>query len=265
MREVILDIADIALKATYKGSPRFSHTFKKFTVEEDIPGKDPWLLDSIAANKKPGKKKLSGGIRSSFFDDPVRIDLKNKKVTHFHSSYTPKPIFNDRLLAFAYSQALAVNAGMLLHAAAVVKDRKAFLFLGRSGDGKSTVASLSGNHTILGDDVIAVRRSGSSYTVFPTLWKQMPFTKSAERSRARVAAIFFIKKSSRISFKPTSPEEAFKRMLCSHIHFLVYTERPLLDNIFATVSDFARDVPAYDMEFTRYDDFWPDLEDAVDV
>ena len=265
MREVILKVADIALKVRYKGHPRSCHAFKKFTAKDDIAGKDTWLLDSIDIDKEGSKKKLSRGMKSFFFDDPVRIDLKNRRITHFHSNDTMSPVFNDRLVAYAYSQALALGAGMLLHAAAVVKDRKAFLFLGRSGDGKSTAASLSVKHKVIGDDVIAVRRSGSSYCVFPTLWKQAPFTKGAQRARAKAAALFFIKKSDRVSFKPTPPEEAFKRMLYSHIHFLAYTQRPLLDDIFVTVSDLVRDVPAYDMEFTRDDDFWPELEEAVDA
>ena len=263
MREVILRVADIALKVRYKGQPRPCHTFKRFIAEGDIPKKDTWLLDSIHIDKKRSKKKLSRGMGSFFFDDPVRIDLNNRRIAHFDSNNTTTPVFNDRLIAYAYSQALAHEGGMLLHAAAVVKNRKAFLFLGRSGDGKSTAASLSKKHKVIGDDVIAVRRAGSSYRVFPTLWKQASFTKGAECARAKAAALFFIKKSNRVSFKPIPPEEALKRILYSHIHFLVYTNRPLLDNIFATAYGFVKDIPAYDMKFTRYDDFWPDLEEAL--
>ena len=54
-------------------------------------------------------------------------------------------------------------------------------------------------------------------------------------------------------------------MLYNHIHFLTYTQRPLLDNIFDTACGFARDIPAYEMEFTKDDDFWPELEEAVDA
>ena len=259
----MLNVADISLKVRYKGRPRSCHTFKKFTVKASPSVKDLWSLNSIDINKNNCEKKLSRGIRSSFFDDPVRIDLKNRRITHFHSNNTASPVFNDRLMTYAYSQALASGAGMLLHAAAVIKNREAFLFLGRSGDGKSTAASLSKKYKVIGDDVIAVRRSGSLYYVFPTMWKQMPFAKYAERARAKAAALFFIKKSDRISFKPVPPEEAFKRLLYNHIHFITYTQRPLLDNVFVTASGLVRDLPAYDMEFTKDDDFWPELEDAV--
>ena len=116
-----------------------------------------------------------------------------------------------------------------------------------------------------GDDVIAIKKIGASYVVFPTPWKQAPFAKRAERASAEVKAFFFIRKSARVSFKPVPPVEALKRILYGHIHFLAYTQRPLLDDIFATASDFARNIPAYDMEFTKDNDFWPELEDAVDA
>ena len=258
-----MNVAEIPLKVRYKGSPRSCHTFKKFTLKADAPLKNAWSLNSIDINKKSCRKRSSPDIRSFFFDDPVRIDLKNRKITHFDSNDTTSPVFNDRLIAYAYSQALASETGILLHAAAVVNNRRAFLFLGRSGDGKSTAAALSRKHKVIGDDVIALRKSGSSYYVFPTMWKQMLFAKDAQRARAKVAALFFIQKSDRVSFKPLPPEEAFKRLLYSHIHFITYTQRPLLDNIFLTASGLVRDIPAYNMEFTRDGDFWPDLEDAV--
>jgi len=265
MAELFLNIADVALKIKCESQPHFCRTFKKFTSERDPSVKGAWSLDSININKEKAlEKKLSRGARSFFFDDPVRIDLKNKRITRFHSNDTHlRPAINDRLITYAYSQALAPGNGMLLHASAVVKDKRAFLFFGRSGAGKSTTAALSEKHKVIGDDVVAVKRSRGSYCVFPTPWKQAPFTKGAERVRAEVKAFFFIRKSSRISFKHVRPEEALKRMLYSHIHFLCYTRRPLLDAIFATASGFASAIPAYDMEFTRYDDFWPELEEAV--
>ncbi len=266
LREIILNIADVALKIECKSRPRLCRNFKKFTVERDPFGKVAWSLDSIDINKKGCEKKLSRGAKSSFFDDPVRIDLENKRITHFHSNDTrQKAAPNSRLIAYAYSQALAPEHGMLLHAAAVIKDKKAFLFLGPSGAGKSTAASLSVKYKVIGDDVVAVRRSAASYGVFPTPWKQAPFTKGAERTTAKAKALFFIRKSSRVSFTPIPPEEALKRMLYSHIHFLVLTREPLLDDIFAAASGFVRGIPAYDMEFTKDDDFWPELEDAVDA
>ena len=267
LREVILNIADVALKIKCESSMRFCRNFNKFVAEEILSEKTAWSLDSIDINnKKDLEKKLSRGMKSFFFDDPVRIDLENKRITRFHSNDTREAAdLNDRLITYAYSQALAPGNGMLLHAAAVVKDRRAFLFLGSSGAGKSTAASLSAKHKVIGDDVIAIKKIGASYVVFPTPWKQAPFQKGAEQLNAEVKAFFFIRKSHQVSFKPILPEEALKRMLYSHIHFLCYTRRPLLDDIFRTASGFARDIPAYDMEFTRDNDFWPKLEEAVNV
>ena len=170
---------------------------------------------------------------------------------------------NNRLITYLASQLLALNNGMLLHAAAVVRDNKAFLFLGVAGSGKSTAAAISKRYTVLGDDVITVRRRGKSYYALPTPWRQQPFIKFRKGRNAKIAAIFFIKKSERVRFRALAPEHALANMLSSHIHFLSLTEGAFLRKIFFTASGLARAIPAYEMEFSKKSDFWPELEEAV--
>jgi ABC-type oligopeptide transport system ATPase subunit len=149
---------------------------------------------------------------------------------------------------------------MLLHAAAVVKDKKTFLFLGVSGSGKSTVAALSKKYKVLGDDIIAVRKIDKTYYAFPTPWKQMKMLAVNPSLKGKIQAIFFLKKSSRIFFRYLPPEETLSRILSSHIHFLIYTDKPFLKNLFATAVNFAKQIPAYEMEFTKNANFWQKLE-----
>jgi hypothetical protein len=266
LREVVLDIAEVALKFKYRNQPDLCRVFRKFTAGKNNSAKNAWSLNSADINNKGLKNKLLRSANSSFFDDPVMISLKNRHITRFHSKDTSKhPAISDRFITYACSQALAASRGALLHAAAVIKDKEAYLFLGPSGSGKSTAASLSAKYKVIGDDVVAVKKSGTYYRAYPTPWKQAPFVKGAERLNAKVRAVFFIRKSARVSFKPVPPEEALKRILYSHIHFLCYTRRGLLDGIFATACGFVRNIPVYDMEFTKKDDFWPKLEDLLNA
>ena len=182
--------------------------------------------------------------------------LKNGVCPHF-------PISNGKFISYVCSQLLASNNGMLLHATAVVKDREAFIFLGVGGSGKSTIARLSKRYKVLGDDIIAVRKKGGHYYAFSTPWKQAPFIKPERHAKGRIWAIFFIKKSDRISFKSLQPEHALMRMLSSHIHFLVCTKRPLTEKIFFTAADFTKRIPAYEMEFEKTRDFWRELEEKT--
>ena len=170
---------------------------------------------------------------------------------------------NSKFVSYLYSQSLASNNGMLLHAASVVKDKKAFLFLGVSGAGKSTIAALSKRHNVLGDDVIAVRKRYGDYYAFQTPWKQQPFIKIRKPGKGKIVAIFFIKKSNRVFFEALSPENALVNILSNHVHFLVCTPRPLAERLFSAACDFVKRVPAYKMEFKKETDFWKELEEKV--
>jgi hypothetical protein len=203
---------------------------------------------------------------SFYANQPVFIDKKNRRINHFYYSIQPAlsgNYFHGHLINYAYAQLLALNQGMLLHAAGVVKDKLAYLFLGHSGEGKSTVARLSRHYQVLGDDEIAVKKRGSFYLAFATPWKQASFIKLHNRLPARIRALFFLKKSKRVSFKPISPQEAMVRILMHHTHFLMDTEMPPIRYLFATCADLVKSVPAYLMEFRKNKNFWPELEKAI--
>lgn len=204
--------------------------------------------------------KDQGGI----FQQPIyeaficRSKKKNRRYPHF-------PVSDGKSLSYAYSQLMASNRGMLLHATAVIKGKKAFIFLGVGGAGKSTIAGLSKRYKVLGDDIIAVRKMGGHYYAFSTPWKQAPFIKPDRHAKGRISAIFFIKKSDRTSFRSLQPEHALMKMLSNHIHFLVYTKRLLTEKIFFTTADFTKRIPAYEMEFEKTRDFWRELDKEIRV
>ena len=78
------------------------------------------------------------------------------------------------MLRIAFAQAVILREGLSIHASAVVSDGKAYLFLGKSGTGKSTHARLwlkniPGSH-LLNDDNPAVRLIDGSPVAFGTPW-----------------------------------------------------------------------------------------------
>jgi len=171
--------------------------------------------------------------------------------------------FNDRIVSYAYSQLLAVNGGLLLHAAAVTKGKRTFLFFAASDGGKSTVAAISKSHEVLSDDVVAVRKVKGAFYAFPTPWRQSGFVGKDLTAKGKIRAIFFIKKSKRIHFTPLSGARALANILSGQIHFFSYTSQPLIKEIFFTAAGLVKRVKAYEMEFTKAGDFWPKLEDCL--
>lgn len=78
------------------------------------------------------------------------------------------------MLRIAFAQAVLLRDGISLHASVVAADGKAFLFLGKSGTGKSTHArmwlrNIPGSH-LLNDDNPAVRVQNGEVIAFGTPW-----------------------------------------------------------------------------------------------
>ena len=204
---------------------------------------------------------------SFYFLDPVIINPQKRKISHF---YLKDEIcckisdFNSSLIALAYSQILASTGGILLHCACVVNEKKeAFLFFAKSEGGKTTVSKLSKQYTVLSDDIIAIRKIGGEFLAFPTPWKQQKFSNKKLPASATLKAIFFLNKSDRIHFKPLKPEKALVKALSQQMHFLLYTEMPLIKQIFFTAADLFKTLPAYEMYFKKHRNFWPMLEKAI--
>ncbi len=59
------------------------------------------------------------------------------------------------------------SGALLVHAAGVVCRGKAILFAGRSGSGKTTIASLAGERPILHDDLVCLLSAGGGWRVAP--------------------------------------------------------------------------------------------------
>src|SRR3989442_12985717 len=74
----------------------------------------------------------------------------------------------DSLLRVLLSWKLLGRRGFLLHAATVVRNGKASIFTGRSGAGKSTVASLSPEGSALTDQISLLRREDGVWRAHET-------------------------------------------------------------------------------------------------
>jgi hypothetical protein len=71
------------------------------------------------------------------------------------------------------STCLAARNGMAVHAAGVVVDGRAVLFIGKSGSGKTTMAGLWSRQpdvTVLADDLVVVRQHGDQFVAYGTPW-----------------------------------------------------------------------------------------------
>lgn len=90
------------------------------------------------------------------------------------NSFNSQILYNP--LEYPLSELLMINLlslsqGLMFHACGVVDNGHGYLFVGNSGDGKSTIAKLwQGQASILNDDRIIVRKNNGRFYMYGTPW-----------------------------------------------------------------------------------------------
>ncbi|MDH3522241.1 MAG: hypothetical protein OES32_01520 [Acidobacteriota bacterium] len=153
--------------------------------------------------------------------------------------------------------------GAILHSSCVVSEGVAWVFLGPSGAGKTTIArlALASGRAVLSDDINALRATDSAALV-----EKMPFAGELGPTNERVgpfpvAALARIEQAARDSWRPLSTAAAVAAVLgCApFVNGDPYRLPVLMDNLESLV----RGIPTGVLEFSLGGAPWPVLEAAT--
>src|SRR5437773_12339969 len=159
----------------------------------------------------------------------------------------------DSLLRFLLSWKLLDRRGFLLHAATVVRDGKAYIFTGRSGAGKSTVASLSPQGSVLTDEISLLRRENGVWRAYGTpFWGE--FRAAGSNTSAPVAGIFRLLQAAENRLEALRPMAILRALLPNVLFFSAEAEanRRLLE----ILSQAATEISGYNLAFRKNSAFW---------
>lgn len=158
------------------------------------------------------------------------------------------PYSLDSVLRIVHSLILAEEGGFLLHAASAIRNRRAFLFSGISGAGKTTMARLAPSGVkLLTDEVSYVRHIGNEYFAYGT-----PFSgelaRPGENLRASTDTLYFLVQGPENRVDPVCATEA-ARMLLRNILFFAH-DRELVRRVFDAAVQFVSTVNVAKLVFT---------------
>jgi hypothetical protein len=181
------------------------------------------------------------GAALSAFSSEIRFDgVKNQYAL-------------DSLLRVFLSWKLLEHQGFLLHAATVVRDGKAFIFTGRSGAGKSTVASLSPEGTVLTDEISLLRRENGIWRAYGTpFWGE--FKAAGSNSSAPVAGIFRLLQAAENRVQLLRPMELLRALLPNVLFFSA--EAKANCQLLEILSQAATEIAGYNLSFRKNATFW---------
>jgi hypothetical protein len=177
------------------------------------------------------------------------------------------PYSLDSVLRILHSLILAGRGGFLLHAASAICERRAFLFSGVSGVGKTTMTRLAPPDVTLLTDEISYIRPGpktgtASYFAFGT-----PFAgelaQPGENTKAPIAALFFLEQGPENRIDEIPPAEAIRRLMRN---ILFFAEDPaLVEKLLASACEFVAQVPTRRLTFHLDGKVWDDIRNFVGV
>jgi hypothetical protein len=157
----------------------------------------------------------------------------------------------DACLRVLLSALLPRQGGLLLHASAVASAKTGgYVFAGRSGSGKTTIARLLDKAIILNDELCTVRmdkKQGVMVNGTP-FWGEMR-TGPAHPESFRLAGLYFLKKAPCTVRERLAGKETFMRLLGCVCSFTKKTEET--ERILCVAERIVALVPAYDLYFRR--------------
>jgi hypothetical protein len=159
----------------------------------------------------------------------------------------------DSLLRVLLSWKLLSYEGFLLHAATIARNGKAFVFPGRSGAGKSTMASLSPEGSVLTDEISLLRRENGVWRAYGTpFWGE--FHAAGSNRSAPVAGIFRLLQASENALTPLSEREILRMLLPNVLFFS--SEPSANQRLLNILGCAAEEVPCGSLSFRKNPAFW---------
>jgi hypothetical protein len=153
----------------------------------------------------------------------------------------------------------------IVHSSGVIRDGRGYIFFGPPESGKSTIASLSRNFTVIHDDMNIVTLEGQNVII-----KGVPFNPkliNRTNEKAPLSMICSLHKSETVKLERGSAEE-FSRKVLSEI----FLPMPLFSNdrksafqyLLTYVRELSQKVPYYRLYFKKDESFWDLIEKKED-
>ncbi len=242
--------------------PGVKHIVRKYfvgtyvSVLSGVPkGHDPVAQLSIRQ-----KEATHNVTRLGFTQDGLRFTVAMQGSLHFYYPLLAQVLQRVFMVLFERT------GGIVFHASAVESKGKAYVFVGESGRGKTTVARLSQhlyNLKVLADNQVFIRKYGGDFYVCPFPFSQ--FHKDGETARLAIAAFYLLHKSSSFVVRSLSFLEGL-RALEREIQVLSASDIPSETSISPllrrAIFDFSKSVTIRRLYFRKGKGIWEAIHNA---
>lgn len=173
------------------------------------------------------------------------VDMGKGEVQLYRLPGQEVGLYFDLLFMHAVRLFLAYDKGFFLHSSGLIKDDRAFLFVGPDGSGKTTISNLISEGFIASDDSLIVRQSNASFTLYTTPWG----SRESINTSAPISKIFFLRKAHTLKIKEMTPAEAAREFLANI--FFSTLDQQICEKTLDTVGDLTKEIGCHELYFSR--------------
>ena len=181
------------------------------------------------------------------------LSKKIKKSKVIVSDYLTET-WVEHFLRFAFSwMALETNC-LFFHGAGIIRENTGYVFFGPSNVGKTTITEFSKNYSILGDDMIMLRKNNGNVDVYATPFNINMGTLKLTNDKEQIKGFYRLRQDKSNYLKEMKKSKSIAELMSS----VPLSKNNSMGNIiaFSLCSEIAENVPCYDLHFTRDDSFW---------
>jgi hypothetical protein len=156
------------------------------------------------------------------------------------------------------------EGGLLVHAAGLASEGKVHLFIGQSGSGKSTVATLSPRAVALNDDLIILRPCAEAWIVHGTpFWNMEAGHREGQTASGPLHGIYRLVQDAEVYLEPISIASATAELLANCP--VINGSPSHLPALLARCRQLAGAVPVHRLHFRKDGSFWQLLEERSET
>lgn len=254
-----LKIAELIIQLSFKSIPRES-TY--FFMREKIENEILEYCKGFTVDQKVKKIDFFIDFVSKYLPEIIGHKNKKRKAYFFlyEESGVRRFVTSCRISIFQFQlilidilyKLLFPNKGILIHASAVFANNKAFLFLGKSEAGKSTIMRfLSKNYRPLADDSLIIKKENGDFYLYQTPFVEHErWVRKNNSGKYPIGRIFFLKKSKDFKAKKIKKEDDVVNELVKHI-LIVENSRDFQKYIKIILKFVSYNDEFYDLHFAK--------------